>query len=59
MFNKLLKTRAEIITPYVGKQCILKKAMYFYKDETRDIRSNITLGLKEFPRELMKAKGYI
>ena len=30
-----------------GLDCIV---LYPYKDETRDIRSNITLCLKEFPR---------
>ena len=42
---------------------ITNDILYPYKDETRDIQSNITLCLKEFPRanpeELLNAKGNI
>ena len=40
---------------HVGEDIKKDDILYPYSDETRDIRSNITLCLKEFPRA--KPKG--
>ena len=53
----------QYVFPYVSSDYHFGEILYLFKDSTRDIRSNITLCLKEFrgrsPRELLKAKGYM